>query len=649
MPDALTLAALRALVSVSEPRISPDGSRVAYVRTVGDRVHDRMASALVVQRLAGGAARVVDAGPFVHAPRWSPDGTRLAYLRHDATHDEEQIVVVRAEGGARTTVTNAPGGVEHYAWSPDGRRFVYDTPDPEPNAAAAKRHDDLWTVRDDGFLDDKPPVPSHLWLVASTGGAARRLTHGTWSVYEGVPPFAGGPADPSWSPDGRTILIARSPDAHDAATGRSSIALVDVATGAVRDVGSARRYVYEPAFAPSGGRFAYLRPHGPGPISTFEAIVATPANGDGVDRSAALDRDVASLHWSGDALFATITDGLRQAIVVIPPSGPPRRIDVGALSVNDVDAGPHGELAFVASTPTRAPELYVVRAPGAAPRALTSLNAALDRLRYGRVEPVRWTAPDGTISEGMLVHPLGERAGVKYPLLVWHHGGPEAAVSLSYDEGTDEGEPIGQLAAARGWFTFLPNYRGSNDLGNAHEHAIFEDPGNGPMSDVMAGVATLEKRPAIDASRECVGGHSYGGYMTGWIIGHDARWRCAVIGDGAVDWLEEYDLSAAGNLAWARDSLGGSPWTSATMADRYRTDSPITYARNVRTPTLLLTGLQDATVPFTESWAFYHALRDRGVPVRLIAIPTAHHNPHDPVRLEAYERNVLDWIARYVR
>src|SRR5579875_886558 len=116
MADALTLAALRALVSISEPRISPDGTRVAYVRSVGDRVHDRMASALVVQRVAGGAPRVVDAGPFVHAPRWSPDGTRLAYLRHDAKHDEEQIVIVRTAGGARTTVTDAPRGVEHYAW-----------------------------------------------------------------------------------------------------------------------------------------------------------------------------------------------------------------------------------------------------------------------------------------------------------------------------------------------------------------------------------------------------------------------------------------------------------------------------------------------------------------------------------------------------
>jgi len=653
MADIVTLTALRALVTLSNPSLSPDGTRVAYVRTVADRL-DRMDHALIVQPVAGGAARVVDAGPFATAPRWSPDGTRLAYLRHDAKHDEDQLVVVRLAGGARVTVTHAPRGVQHFAWSPDGRRFVYDTPDAEPNAAAAKANDDLFAVGDDGFLTDKPPVPSHLWLVASGGGAARRLTHGRWSVYEGVPPFAGGTSDPSWSADGRSILIARAPDAHDATTDRSSLALVDVATGTVRDLGSLRHYVYEPVFAPTGTAFAYLRPHGPGPISVFDAIVAAPVNGDGIDRTADLDRDVQSLRWSGDMLVATMTDGLHQAILVVPPHGAPRRVDIGALSVdfptsgNDLDAGPHGELAFVASGPSRPPELYVVRAPGAVARALTNVNARLRALRYARVEPVRWTASDGQVSEGLLVHPLGERPGVHYPLVVWHHGGPEFAVNLNFDEGTDEGVPLGQLAAARGWYAFLPNYRGSDDLGTAHEHAIFEDPGAGPMRDVLAGLAAIEARGTIDPARECIGGHSYGGYLTSWIIGHDRRWRCAVVGDGAVDWVQAYDLSAVGNLAWTRDSLGGGPWTSAAMMERYRADSPISYAPQVRTPTLILTGLLDQTVPFSESWTYFHALKDNGVPVRLIAIPTAHHTPHDPVRLESYERHILDWLAAHL-
>jgi dipeptidyl aminopeptidase/acylaminoacyl peptidase len=649
MADVLTLAALRALVSFSEPRLSPDAARVAYVRTTRDRRNDRMAHELVVVRSDGIGTRTVDAGPFVGSPRWSPDGTRLAYLRHTAKHDEDQIVVVRLATGTQRVVTRAPQGVQQFAWSPDGRRIAYVTPDPEPNAAAAKRHDDLFELGEDGFLTDKPIVPSHLWLQPADGGRARRLTHGTWSVYEGVAPFVGGPSDPSWSPDGHTILITRAPDQHDAVTDRSWPAAVDVTTGAVRDLGTARRYVYAPMFEPAGDRYAYLKPHGPGPISVIDAFVAPRAGGDGVDRTAALDRDLQTIRWAGDTLIATATDGMRQAIVAIAPDGSARRVDVGSLSVDDVDAAKSGALAFVASSSTRPPEVYVMPSAHARPRALTDANARLRRMAFGRVETLRWTAPDGMVSEGLLVHPVHERAGVKYPLVIWHHGGPEAAINTGFTEGTDENWPIGQLAAARGWYAFLPNYRGSDDLGTAHEHAIYEDPGAGPMSDVMAGLETIERRGTIDTSRECVGGHSYGGDMTAWIIGHDARWRCAVLGDAAVDWIEAYDLSGNGNLAWSRDSLGGSPWQSAAMLQRYREDSPVTYASQVRTPTLILTGLADQVVPFSEAWEFYHALRDNHVPVHLVGIPTAHHTPRDPVRLESYQQRILDWFAQNLR
>ncbi len=378
----------------------------------------------------------------------------------------------------------------------------------------------------------------------------------------------------------------------------------------------------------------------------MDAVVATVGGGDGDDRTSDLDRDVQTLRWAGDTLVATATDHLRQAIYLIPPQGPPRRVDLGELSVGDVSAGPHGELAFVGSAYGRPPEVYVVPAAGAAPRAISADNAALRRYAYGRAEALTWTAPDGQLSEGILVHPVGERPGRTYPLVIWLHGGPEAASELSYGQG--EGVPFGALAAARGWYAFFPNYRGSDDLGTAHEHAIFADPGAGPMSDVMAGLAAVQQHAAVDPARTCVGGHSYGGFMTSWIIGHDTRWRCAVVADGPSDLVESYDLSGTGNLAFTRDSLGGSPWDGKT-AQLYRDDSPITYATQVRTPTLIVTGLADQVVPFTESFSLYHALKENGVAVRLVGIPAAHHSPADPVRHEAYLATIWAWLGDHLR
>jgi dipeptidyl aminopeptidase/acylaminoacyl peptidase len=144
-----------------------------------------------------------------------------------------------------------------------------------------------------------------------------------------------------------------------------------------------------------------------------------------------------------------------------------------------------------------------------------------------------------------------------------------------------------------------------------------------------------------------VTGHSYGGYMTAWLISHWHNWRCAVIGDGVTDWVEEYNLSGSGNLAWTRDSLGGSPW-DPKIAPLYRTGSPITYVHAIVTPTLIISGTADEQVPVTESYELFHALHDQGVPVRFVAIPTAKHHPSDPVRDEGYNRVTLDWVEKYM-
>jgi dipeptidyl aminopeptidase/acylaminoacyl peptidase len=635
----LTLADFRHLVSVGDPQISNDGSAVAYVQGTPNFARDRYDDTLRIVATTGGEPKTVVAGHPISSPRWSPSGNAIAYLGK-AKGGTMQIFVVAEHGGTARQLTRAKNDVEQFAWSPDANSIAYVTEDEPPDSKAAARGDDLFDVHDDGYLTSAKPQPSHLWLISSRGGAARRLTEGSWSVMEAAPPFVGSVSDPSWSPNGKSIVFTKQADADDSDSDETTIAAVDVQTGAVTKIGSHPKYEYQAAYSPDRATVAYLSPRGPGPISVLNVFVA----GDGSERdaTAALDADVVQAAFvpKSDTLLLLVPHGVTNALFINPLAAPARRIDLGSLTPFSFSVARNGSIAFVASRTDRPSEIYVTSVDGGSPRRLTFANRYFERFRYGRSTELTWSAPDGERSDGVLTYPVDYVAGRKYPLVLRIHGGPEASSGLGFSV-------LRQLWANRGYLVFEPDYRGSDNLGSAHEHAIYRDPGAGPGNDVMAGIAAIEKMGIVDTSRIAVTGHSYGGYMTTWLIGHEHIWKAAVVGDGMVDWLQEYDDSAAGNLAWTRDSLGGTPMDPAS-AELYRAGSPITYVSQITTPTLIISGTADETVPATESYELYHALNDRGVPVRFVAIPRAHHSPTDPAHIEGYNRVTLDWVERYL-
>ncbi len=646
----IELKAYRSLVNLASPQFSPDGARVAFVAIRPDFVHDRYDRTLMVVDTAGGAPTALVRGMRDLAmPRWSPDGRRIAFIATVAKQ-KPQIYAVAAAGGTPRRISDARNGVQQFAWSPDGRSIAYVTPDNSRLSALDRlTHHDLFSIRDDDYQISQTPVPSHIWLLSVADGKARQLTFGPTSVLENPPPFAGSITAPVWSADGKWLVFTRQIDADDSDTDKTTIAAVNVATGAVRTITAHPTYEYTPAFAPTGDAIAYLYPHGPGPVSDMDVFVTTLAGGDGRDVSADLDRNVYSEYaWLPDArgLVAVADDRVGSKIYVQPLHGAGHALALGDLNPTLVAVSAQGALAFVADSATRAPELYLLRSLKGRPVALTSLNRAFAAYDYPRSIEVTWRAPDGQPDDGILTYPDHYQPGRRYPLVVYSHGGPEAASTEHFDAG--EIGPLRDVFAAHGFLVFEPNYRGSDNLGDAHEHAIYRDPGVGPDSDVISGIAMLEKQGIVDRARIAAVGHSYGGYMTTWLIAHQHFWRCAVVADGAVDWTQEYELAGDGNLAWVRDSLGGSPWNPRSAA-LYRSGSPITYAGQITTPTLILSGTADITVPITESFALYHALASRHVPVRFIGIPGAHHMPQDPVHRELYYRAIEDWVVAHMQ
>jgi dipeptidyl aminopeptidase/acylaminoacyl peptidase len=642
----VTLTDLRMLLRISSPQFSPDGQQIAFLTIRPDFVRDRYDATLrVIPTVGGEPHALVEDMRDLDMPRWSPDGRTLAFIAK-VGRQESQIYSVPAAGGTPTELSDAPNGVEQYSWSPDGSAIAYVTPDDSPLSDKDRRtHHDLFTIRDDDYLIAKQAVPSHVWLLTVTTGRSRQLTHGSTSVLEAAPPFGGGTSAPSWSADGHWIVYTRQANADDSDSDRTTIVAVNAATGEEHQLSTRHSYEYVPRFAPKGDAVAYLYLHGPGAVSDVDLFVGSADGGAVRDVSADLDRNLlSSFAWlpDGSGVVVLADDHVGSKLYMQPLHGQGHSLNLGTLNALEVATSDDGALAVVADSATQAPELYLLRTPDSAPERLTTFNSVFAAYSFPNSTEVQWRAPDGQANDGILTYPNGYQRGKRYPLVVFSHGGPQAASSEHFD--LDEIGPLRDLFAARGYLVFEPNYRGSDNLGNAHEHAIYRDPGAGPDSDVISGIRMLEGKGMVDTSRIAAVGHSYGGYMTGWLISHQHFWHCAVVADGALDWTEEYELSGAGNLAWTRDSLGGSPWDRQS-AELYRTGSPITYAGDITTPTLILSGTDDVTVPITESLALYHALSSRHIPVKFIGIPGAHHSPQDPVHRELYYQAIDEWVA----
>lgn len=635
------------MVDVSNAQISPDGEAVVFViRRWDAHTASNIHELHVVDALGKDDHPLLSRSMDALSPRWSPDGKAIAFLAPGGPPGTPlQIYITRRDGKAHR-LTKMPAGVQEIAWSPDSRTIAVVAAD-QPGRALVQSQGGRFEGGENGDIAREAATPSQLWIVPVSGAKPAMLTTGPASVNAADATGSPGP-QLAWSPDGGSIGIIRFPTANANDIYNSYVELIDVKTHSNRALTPQTWLGGTLAFSPDG-HIAYLSPRDNTMVNEFEVHVVTATGTSATVWMKSVDRDIGGLRWMPDgSMLAGGLDGTHTGLWLQAPDGQIVPLGLGDVSplcgwqICDVSISGSGSIAFAGAEPDRPTDIYVMTTTGSEPHRITHYGDEIASLDLGRNEMVEWDGPDGFREDGVVTYPPGFSRDKQYPLVVLLHGAIGAAVRPMFWSW-----PLPRLIAAHGYVVFQPNYRGSDSTGNAYQSAIFNDPVDGPSRDIMAGIKHVEGLGFIDTSRESVCGWSYGGLLTSWLTTQFHNWRAAVAGAAVNNWVEEYDNAIVVN-GWVRDFFGGSPYVDDHLKD-YVARSPITYARNITTPTLIWSTTDDPIVPMVQSFSMYHALKESGIPARFVLYPGYTHGPRDVVQSADLTELWVGWLDKYMK
>lgn len=636
----------------ADPQISPDGSRVVYVRNSNDIMIDRTKANLWIINSDGSDHRPLLSGTDSYSsPRWSPDGTRLAYVSSAEGRGPELYVRWMDSGQTAllSNLQNSPGGI---SWSPDGTQIAFsmlvETEKASLASAPAKPEGASWapgvTVIEElsyradgrGYLD---PGYTHVFVLPAEGGTPRQITEGDFNHGGGL----------AWSPDGSQIVVSSNRNDDWRLRARNSdLWSVNVNSGEMEQLTTREGPDFSPAFSPDGSRLAYL-----GYNDELMGYHNTQVNILDLDSGRVtvltedLDRSVNSADWAGSSsqLLISYDDFGKRNLASLDMEGnvQPFLNNMGGVGISrpytsgGYSVADDGSYAYSAGTGTRPADLAAGR--GGSSEKLTQLNEdLLAHKNLGEVEEISWRSSVGDHEVyGWLVRPPGFDPDEEYPLLLEIHGGPFTAYGPYFSTEV-------QLYAAAGYVVLYTNPRGSTSYGYEFANEIHHNYPSQDYDDLMSGVDAVIDRGFIDEDQLFVTGGSGGGVLTSWIVGNTDRFAAAAVAKPVINWISHalYSDIPEGVTRYWFENL---PWEDP---QEYWRRSPLSLVGNVTTPTLLLTGEADHRTPMPESEQYYQALKLLEVDTALVRVPEASHGiAGRPSHQIAKVDNILAWFARY--
>jgi dipeptidyl aminopeptidase/acylaminoacyl peptidase len=630
----LTLADLRRLVNVGQPQISPDGTRVVVQISKRDFDKDRMNGDLVVIDVRTHAQRKLLRDVRLSGYDWSPDGASIAYISVPTSGDDKspQLFMLPMDGGEPLQLTHEKNGVDDFAWRPDSKMLAYSAEPEAANQTALDHGENAFNVTEEAWTEQSPTATHELYEISASGGKARRIGDGSVKTAGGF----------TYAADGQSLFVTRLPaGAEPNQYLASEIVNIRVSDGRVTVLPQLSKTQGDPIRSFDGTHLAFdfTNPHG---SMQSEIAVASASGADPKWVSQSLDRNVGAFAFMpGNSLVVAANDHTQRRLFYLI-NGTHLNVPIGDLQVGSAPSvARNGTIAFVAATENRPSNLYVLRPHDKAPQRLTDENAWLANYAIPRSETINWKTADGMTADGVLIYPVNWHAGqAKAPLVLFIHGGPTAQSVTSFNG-------FAYVLASHGWFVFEPNYRGSDGLGLQFARTTVPHITSVPGDDIERGLDAVLKLGVVDPSRMAVSGWSEGGLMTSWLITHDTRWKAAVSGAAVNDWIQYGAMTDA--KSFTPQFIGSNPWNDPSLLSLYKSESPLTYADRVKTPTLILSDAGDYRVPTPLAYEFYHAVRATGTPVKFVIWPVNGHFPSDPVRSEDVSRQWEAWLVTYLK
>ncbi len=658
-PRPIAIQDLFAIKELSEPQISPDGQWVAYTVSAVKREEDKTEERIWMVAAAGGEAIALTAEEVSSShPRWSPDGKYLAFLS-ERNEGKKQVWLLNRLGGEAQKLTDAPQDVEDFEWAPESKRLVLVLRDAKPEEvedAKVREKEKNGVEVEKKSKTQKPWVVDRLQFKRDTVGY---LDHRRTHLYvfdvaaKSLTPVTSGDFDdeePAWSPDGSRLAFTSNRSQPDPdRTYNSDIWMVAADN---KDKGAHPTQVtsnpgedHQAAWSPDGKWIAYSSQLDPKlfQYSTKHiAVIAVPELGGKAGEAKvltrALDRMATEPKFAPDGksvYFIADDDGTQNLCEVEIASQKITRPIGGRLMLYDYSLSKAGEIAAQITTLDRPSEIFVLPA-GNLTRITHSNDELLAKLKLSQGEYVKFKSKDGTTVSGYMYKPLDYAAGKKYPTLLRPHGGPVWAYFAEF-------EHLAQLLAANGYVVLFPNPRGSTGYGEEYCKAIWADWGSKDFQDDMAMVDYAVAQGIADPDKLGVGGWSYGGISTDFIIGQTKRFKAAISGAGAAEFTSLY-----GHDQYQKDYFTelGYPWENQAVWSKI---APFYRVKDITTPAMFMGGNTDWNVPILGGEQMYQALKALGRETQLVVYPGEYHEFTVPSHIEDRLKRYLAWYGHYVK